>query len=131
MASNRQRPEGTEKSAVVEGNQTEGDNNQEDRFLVDMPAKEEGSVTAKRYCTDKRLPRRFVEQSKEDRLLPSALIIPSLEKTLTICAPNVNRKQVRGTTSGRTAKDVSPTSPRVTLFTASGSTFNPRRGAPV
>jgi hypothetical protein len=131
MASNRQWPESAEKPAVVKGNQTEGDDNQEYRFFVDVPTKEEGSVTAKRYCTDKRLPRRFVEQSKEDRLLLLALIIPSLEKTLTICAPKVNRKQVRGTTSGRTAKDVSPTRPRVTLCTASGSTFNPRRGAPV
>jgi hypothetical protein len=131
VASNRQRPKGAEEPAVVKGDQTERNDDKEDRFLVNVPTKEEGSVATQRDCANKRLPRRFVEQSKKDRLLQLALETRSIEQILTIWAPRVKRKQVRGTTSGRTAKDVSPTKPRVTLFTASGSTFNPRRGPPV
>lgn len=49
--------------------------------------------------------------------------------TRTICVPRVRRKHINGSMSGSTAKDVSPTSPRVTLFTASWSKCSPRRGA--
>ena len=43
----------------------------------------------------------------------------------------VRRKVVLGTISGRTAKAVSPTRPRVTLVRASWFTERPRRGATV
>ncbi len=42
---------------------------------------------------------------------------------------SVRAKVVRAVTSGRTAKDVSPTSPRVTLVRASSLTGRLRRGA--
>ena len=45
-----------------------------------------------------------------------------MQTELTICAAKVRMKVVRGLTSGRTANDVSPTSPRVTLLTASALT---------
>jgi hypothetical protein len=111
--------------------QAERNDDQEDRFLVYMPAEEERRVPTERDCANKGFPGGFVEQSKEDRLYTSALSTPGSKDELTICAPRVKRKHVRGTTSGRTAKDVSPTKPLVTLFTASGSTFSPRRGAAV
>lgn len=41
----------------------------------------------------------------------------------------VRRKQVRGVMSGRTAKEVSPTRPRVALAMASVLRLRPRRGA--
>lgn len=41
----------------------------------------------------------------------------------------VNIKVSSFVTSGRTAKEVSPTSPRVTLFRAPASTGSPSRGA--
>jgi hypothetical protein len=43
----------------------------------------------------------------------------------------VRRKQIRGVMSGRTAKDVSPTSPRVTLSKASALTGKPSFGATI
>lgn len=43
--------------------------------------------------------------------------------------PSVSAKQVRGEISGRTAKAVSPTSPRVTLLSAPVFKDSPRRGA--
>jgi hypothetical protein len=42
---------------------------------------------------------------------------------------SVRAKVVRAVTSGRTAKEVSPTRPRVTLLIASWLTVRPRRGA--
>jgi hypothetical protein len=50
-------------------------------------------------------------------------------KRLTTWKLTVSKKQVNGTTSGSTAKEVSPTSPRVTLLIASRSTSRPRYGA--
>lgn len=41
----------------------------------------------------------------------------------------VSAKHILGVISGSTAKDVSPTRPLVTLFTASRFTRSPRRGA--
>ena len=41
----------------------------------------------------------------------------------------VRKKQVRGVMSGRTAKEVSPTRPRVALVRASVLRDRPRRGA--
>jgi hypothetical protein len=41
----------------------------------------------------------------------------------------VKAKQILGVISGSTANEVSPTSPRVTLFNASSFTENPSRGA--
>jgi hypothetical protein len=69
VASDRQRPESAKEPAIMQRNQAEGDDDQENRFLVNMPTEKEGSVTTKRDCTDKRLPRWLVEQSKKDRLL--------------------------------------------------------------
>ena len=44
MPCHGQRPEGTEISAVFECEQAEGDDDQEDGLLVDMPSEEEGCV---------------------------------------------------------------------------------------
>jgi len=64
MTSDSQGPESAKESAVMKCNQAKWNDDKQNRFLVNMPAKEEGSVTAERDCTDKRLPRWFVEQSE-------------------------------------------------------------------
>jgi hypothetical protein len=61
VASDRQRPEGAKEPAVVERNQTKGDDDQKDRFLVNVPTEEKGSIATKSDCANKRLPRWFVE----------------------------------------------------------------------
>lgn len=53
----------------------------------------------------------------------------AVEKALTIWKSNVSAKVAFGETSGKTAKYVSPTKPRVTLLTASLSTGKPSSGA--
>lgn len=47
---------------------------------------------------------------------------------LTDCTKSVSRNVIRGVMFGKTANAVSPTSPRVTLVKADGSTFRPSRG---
>ena len=47
----------------------------------------------------------------------------------TIWKKSVSKNVAVGVTSGRTANEVSPTNPLVTLFTAAKSTFNPSLGA--
>lgn len=61
MACNSQGSECTKESTVVERNQAEGNDDQEDGFLVNVPAEEEGRVTAECDCAHKRLPRWLVE----------------------------------------------------------------------
>ena len=45
-----------------------------------------------------------------------------METVLTICAARVRTNVIRGEMFGKTAKEVSPTRPRVTLLTAALST---------
>lgn len=130
MAGYREGAEGAEVASVFEGEEAEGDDDEEDGFLVDMPAEEEGRVAAECEGADEVVPGRSEEELCERdlrRLL--GLSCRNLVPKLTIWKRSVRAKVVFGVISGNTAKDVSPTKPLVTLLTALWSMGNPVKGA--
>lgn len=68
MAGDGQRAKSPEIPAILESYQTEGNDHKQDCFFVDVPAKEEGCVTAERHSTDKSFPGGLVEETEKDRL---------------------------------------------------------------
>ena len=68
MACHSQWTEGTEVPAIVECNEAEGNNNQQDGFLVDVPAEEERGVSAESGSCNKVGPCRSKEELDECRL---------------------------------------------------------------
>ncbi len=56
MTADGQGAEGAEVAAVLEREKAEGDDDEQDRFLVDVPAEEEGSVGAERQGADEVVP---------------------------------------------------------------------------
>ncbi len=65
MTADGQGAEGAEVAAVLEREKAEGDDDEEDRFLVDVPAEEEGGVGAERQGGDEIVPRRAEEEFGE------------------------------------------------------------------
>jgi len=64
-----QRAEGAEVSTVAEGHQAERDDDKQNCFLMNVPAEEERGVAAQSDRTNEGLPRRFVKETQQDRLL--------------------------------------------------------------
>lgn len=60
-------PECAEVSSVPEGDQTEGDNDQQDGLFMHVPAKEERGITTQRHCSDKVFPRRSFEELNQGK----------------------------------------------------------------
>lgn len=58
--------EGAEITAVFEGNEREGDDDEQDGFLVDVPAEKEGGVAAEGYGADECFPG-WVEEEFDER----------------------------------------------------------------
>jgi len=56
MASNSQWPKCAEVATVLESDQTEGNDDQKNGFLVHMPAEEEGCISAESQSSYKYLP---------------------------------------------------------------------------
>ena len=69
MPRNRQRSEGAEVPTVLEGDETEWNDNEENGFLVHMPAEEEWCIATERDCTNKRVPTAWVEPDLDKRNL--------------------------------------------------------------
>lgn len=65
MPGNGQGSKGTKVSTVPEADQGEGDEDQEDGFFVDVPAKEEGGVGAQSDGANKRFPVWLEEEANE------------------------------------------------------------------
>lgn len=66
MSRNRQRSEGAEVATVLEGDETEWDDNEENGFLVHMPAKEERCIATEGDRTDKGIPTAWVEPDLDE-----------------------------------------------------------------
>ena len=117
VAGDGERPEGAEVSAVFQGEEGEGDDDEEDGLLVDVPAEEEGGVAAKDDCREEGFPCGLEEELHEGRLCCGQLVVrlTYVGEGLTIWAASVKPKVIRGVTCGNTEKTVSPTRPRVTL----------------
>jgi len=121
-----ERSEGPQVSPVFEREQAEREDDEQDGLFVDVPAEEERGVAAQRQRGDEILPRRLQEELEQSRLsLKVSLFRGDLiywgiaNPPLTTCAASVKMKVVRGLISGKTANEVSPTKPRVTLLMAS------------
>lgn len=56
MPGHSQGPEGPEVSPIFQSNETEGNDDEENRFLVNMPTKEKGRISAESDGTNKRIP---------------------------------------------------------------------------
>lgn len=69
MPSNCEGAESAEVATVLQGDETEGDNNQKNRFLVYMPTKEERCVTTQGNCTNECIPATRVEPDLDQRNL--------------------------------------------------------------
>lgn len=82
MTRNCERPESAQVSSVFQREEAEGDDDEEDRFLMDMPAEEERCVAAERDRCHKIVPRWLEEQLDE-----SGLFIISLNQDL--CMPYI------------------------------------------
>ena len=99
---------------------------------MDVPAEEEGGVAAEREGGDEVVPGWHEEELEESGL---ELLVQGcwlcVVAARTICAASVRINVMRGVICGRTANDVSPTRPRVTLLIASRSTGSFRYGAAV
>ena len=61
MARNRQRSEGAEVATVLEGDETEWNDDEENGLLMHMPTEEEWCIAAEGDRTDKRIPTAWVE----------------------------------------------------------------------
>ena len=68
VTGNGQRSERSEVPSVFECEQAKGYNDKQNRFLVDVPAEEEGSVSAQCESRHKCMPIRFKEELNECRL---------------------------------------------------------------
>lgn len=68
MPCHSQRSECAKVSTVPERYQTERDNDKENGLLMDVPAKEERCVAAKRHCTDESFPSGSKHESDKERL---------------------------------------------------------------
>jgi hypothetical protein len=93
---------------------------------VDVPAEEERGIAAESDSTNERLPCWLQEEFDEKDLFVVSAKAGISTILLTTWKNNVKMNVTRGGTSGSTAKDVSPTRPRVTLLTANLSTLRPR-----
>ena len=130
MTRHGKRSEGAEVSTVSEGQETKGDDDEEDSFLVDVPAEEERAVAAKRKSGGEGVPIWVEEEFYEGRLgNVNECASNYMGSRLTSCAARVRMKVMRGVISGNTANTVSPTRPRVTLLTASVLTGSFKNGA--
>lgn len=69
MACNRQRSEGAEVATVLEGDETEWNDDEENGFLMHMPTEEEWCITAEGDRTDKGIPTAWVEPDLDERNL--------------------------------------------------------------
>lgn len=123
-------PEGAEVAAVFECDQAEGDDDGEDGFFMDVPAKEEGGIAAESHAADEGVPCRAYEEFDE-RDLDKRLVGGLNEGAggLTIWKMRASIKVACLGTLGSTANDVSPTKPRVKLVAADWSIGSLRYGA--
>ena len=100
---------------------------------MDMPTEQKGGISTKRNSAYKSVPLWSEPQFNETDLYSQIIryIVLSLRQMgqLTNWKTKVRANVCSLLTSGRTAKDVSPTSPLVTLLIASRFTPKPKRGA--
>jgi len=119
---NSKRPKSSQVASILECEQTERDDDKQDRLFMDVPAKQEGSIATQCDCSHKVVPARLQKDLDQGWLRQLARdMVEKLLKQRTICATRVRTNVTRDEISGRTANDVSPTRPRVTLFTAAWS----------
>lgn len=69
MPRNCQRSECAEVATVLEGDKTEWDDDEENGFLVHMPAEEERCIAAEGDRTDKSIPTAWLEPDLDERNL--------------------------------------------------------------
>lgn len=123
MAGYRERPERTEIPPVFERDQTEGDNDEENGFFVDVPAEEKGCVAAQSNGTDEGFPVWPTPELDQWQLYGNQrcgfMMGAGGNDVLTNWKRNVSANVCSLVTSGRIANEVSPTRPRVTLVRAS------------
>lgn len=131
MTCNRQGPEGPKVAPVFECQEAEWDDDEQDGLFVHVPAEEKRGIAAKRHGRNKGLPCGLEEKFDKADLGKVRITSRTGEGLLTSWKNNVNTNVTLGVTSGNTANEVVPTSPRVTLLTAAQSTVMPNLGATV
>lgn len=131
MTGNRQGSEGAKVTPVFESQEAEWDDDEQNGFLVHVPAEEKRGIAAKRHGCNKGLPRGLEEKFDKTDLDMVRITRGSGVGLRTIWKNNVNPNVTLGVTLGNTANDVVPTSPRVALLTAAESTVMPSLGATV
>lgn len=93
MTGHGKRSEGSEISAVLQCEEAEGYNDQQDSFLMHMPAKEEGSVAAECQSANKDFPRWFEEKLDEWWLQGSVKIATRETTTYCLCRQSHDESQ--------------------------------------
>lgn len=122
MTRNGERAKRSQVPTVLQGKQAERYDDKQYGLLMDMPAEEKRGVSAERNSGNEVVPCGVEEELQQSRLLKISGIQQRMCKLLTIMAASVKTKVIRGGIFGNTANAESPTSPRVTLLTASAST---------
>ena len=134
VSGDRERLEGAVVSPIFERDQAERDDDEEDGLLVHVPAEEEGGVAAESHGADEGLPVGAEPEFDQGKLHGVSILLQTKKKKKGVHTSwkiRVRMKVCSLVTSGRIAKDVSPTKPRVTLDKASSLTGRPNRGATV
>jgi len=125
----RQGSESPEVAPVFERQEAEWDDDEQDGLFMHVPAEEKRGIAAKRHGRNKGLPSGLEEKFDEADLGKIRILRCTGVGLLTSWKNSVNPNVTLGVTSGNTANDVVPTSPRVTLLIAAESTVMPNLGA--